>query len=430
MSEERKDGNENRKNVCRICGKKIFYQGSELAACIKTKYGHSICFPCAYNIEYVLEMTDYDWDVEELEIVNDNVKTYDEKKELDGKDILMENEVKNFKLPDKKIVIQKLQEKIIGQDEHIVRIVGMIYRNFSTKNKELKSSPLIIGKNGHGKTSIVTEFCKLIGVPYVIENAKDFSEAGYVGRDPMEMITDLYKMCGENKEITEQSIIIIDEVDKLRESSGFGRDVSGSGVVQTFFSYLSGVRVPIKDRYDNIIAYIDTTNIKFIFLGAFEDSDEANSLYGIRKKRLNKNILGFNTTTQSEQIIQKHFNSDDLVEYGFSRQFTGRLRIIEINEFTKENLYDIVMKSKLSVYRAYEREFKEYGLEMICNDGLIDDIIQCAMDKKTGARGVKDTCDDAFLAALEKIENMDEIPYTKIIFSSDVIDDPNKYTLE
>lgn len=428
MSEERINKTENRKNVCRICGKKIFIQGSELAACINTKYGYSICFHCAYNIEYALEMSDFDWDEEEEfedKKSDDLVKKVEKQEKCERKKSL-----NPYILPDKKEVISKLQSKIIGQDENIVRIVGIIYRNFSTDNKELKSSPLIIGRNGHGKTSIVTEFCKLIGVPYVLENAKDFSEVGYVGRDPMEMITDLYKMCGENKEITEHSIIIIDEVDKLRECSDYGRDVSGSGVVQTFFSYLSGVRVPIKDHYNNIIAYIDTINIKFIFLGAFEDNDDSNSLYGIRKKRLNKNMLGFNTGIENKKNIQKRFVSDDLVKYGFSRQFTGRLRIVEMNEFTKENLYVIMMKSELSVYRAYEREFRKYGLEMICTDELIDCIIQYAIDKKTGARGIKDTCDDAFLTALETVENMDEIPYKKIIFSAEVLDDSNKYFLE
>ena len=419
---------DNRKNVCRICDKKIFEDGEEFASCVNTKKGYRVCLPCAYSIELAMYKADFlddifdeedDEEMEQMQSQNLKVNSYS----FDIKE-----------LPKRKEVIKEIQKCIIGQDESVVRIVHILYRNFLSENKELKSTPLLIGKSGNGKTEIITEFCKLLNVPFVLENAKDFSEAGYVGRDPMEVFTDLYNVCGKNVELANQGIVIIDEVDKLRQAPGAEKDVSGSGVINTFLSYISGVKVPIKDKYDNILAYVNTENIKFIFLGAFEDAGETDSLYKIRKKRLSvEKHIGFNPNIVMDSlpvVKEKHFIAEDLIKYGFSRQFVGRVSIIELNELSKEDLMKIMLESQISTYRAFEREFASYGLNMICSDTLKQNVIEKAFSKNIGARGIKVVCEETFLQALEEVENMDEIIFKEVIFGDDAVENPSNYTFK
>lgn len=434
MNDNKNESNvikESRKNVCSLCGKKLMDQGEELAACIKFKNGKLICFSCAYSIEVALEASQFDWGADYY--YEDEQDSQNIKRDVTPKEPVLSNNEKSIFL-DKNTVIKEIQKSVIGQDETVVRVVNILYRNFLSKNSELKSTPLLIGKSGHGKTEIISEFCKLLNVPFVFENAKDFSEAGYVGRTPMEMFTDLYKYCGEDSKLASQGIVVIDEIDKLREVKGEGRDVSGAGVVNTLLSYISGVKVPIKDKYDNIVAYIDTKDIKFIFMGAFEEADESESLYNIREKRLDTGKkMGFSTGVEnvvSMKDVQKNFIAEDLMKYGFSRQFVGRVSIIELNELTEEDFMKIMLKSKISIYRAFEREFASYGVKMICSKKLKQNIVKKAISKKIGVRGLKVVCEETFLTALEEVENMKKVKYTTVIFKDDAIDNSKNYVFK
>lgn len=429
---EQVEKGKSRKNVCKICGKKIFDTNKQTTMCINLKSGGSICLSCGYEIEFAIEAAEYG------DYYNDNYDDYEnvnsvpEIKPAETVPIQKIEEKIISNLPSRKVVIDKLKKSIIGQDRTIEMIVGMVYRNLLSKNKLLKSAPLLIGKSGQGKTEIVTAFCKLINVPYVVENAKDFSEVGYVGRNPSEIFGDLYNACGKNKKLTEMGVIVIDEIDKLMQAEGVSKDVSGSGVVNTFLSYLSGVKQPIKDRYDAIIDYVDTTGITFIFMGAFEDDNLSDSLYKIREKRLGKDKhIGFSTSVSKiEKDLQKFFIAEDLMQYGFSRQFVGRVAMIELNELTLENYKDIMFKSEISVYNAYIQEFCEHGIEVVCSQILLDEIVKKAMQKQTGARGIRTVCDEVFLKALEEIEVNEELTYSKVIFNDDVIENPESYTLK
>jgi len=427
LKEENGIGGKTRKNVCCACRKSIFEDNSQTTMCINLKRGGVICLNCAYEIEYALEAAEFGetdfWTDDEPERKQDDLIS------------MPEEDTKKYSylnLPNKKDVVKKIQGCVIGQDNAIVRIVNILYRNFLSTNKELKSTPLLIGKSGNGKTEIITEFCKLINVPFVVENAKDFTEAGYVGRDPLEMFKDLYNTSGTNLKLASNGIIVIDEIDKLREPSGIEKDVSGSGVINTLLSYISGVKVPIKDNFNNVIAYLNTENIKFIFLGAFEDANDSCSLYKIREERLSEEKhIGFNTNTSKKTIknSQKSFIAEDLIKYGFSRQFVGRVSIVELNELTKEDFMKIMLKSKISVYKAFEREFASYGVKMVCSNKLNENIIEAAIDKKIGARGIKVVCEDAFLTALEEVENIDYVTCTEVIFNDNVIEDSLNYKL-
>lgn len=428
--EKNRVNNKNKiKNLCKICGKKIFNSDCQITMCLKTRHGGEICLSCAHEIEEALCSAKFDDDIDNY-YYDDESENLTPQPKISEKVTNIKDNIKN-ELPNKLIVIKRLKKSIIGQDYAIEKITGMVYRNILSDNRLLRSLPLLIGKSGQGKTEIVTELCELINLPYVIENAKDFSEAGYVGRDPSEMFEDLYIKCGKDISLTNHGVIVIDEFDKLCETAGNERDVSGSGVVNTLLSYLSGISIPIRDKYDNLINYVDTSNIIFIFMGAFEDADKTISLYKIREKRLGINNLGFNTANVNSEVdnTDRVFIAEDMMKYGFSRQIVGRLSIVELNELKYEDYMRLFLYSEISIYRAYRREFLSHGLSLICSRKLKESIVKKAINKKIGVRGLKVVCDEVFLNALEYVEDIKKHSYTKIIFADSAIENPMNYKL-
>lgn len=436
ISTVKKGNNGNQKNVCKICGKKIFDKDMQTTMCIKTRYGGEICLNCAYEIEETLSRAEFSgmMDYDDFFDMNDDSEinfTKTKAKSIKISDSYEDKIIKD--LPNKSLVIQKLKKCIIGQDYAIEKVTGIVYRNILSNNKRLKSIPLLIGKSGQGKTEIITELCKLINLPYVVENSKDFTEAGYAGRNPSDIFEDLYEVCGKDINLTNHGVIVIDEFDKLRETNGSERDVSGSGVVNTFLSYLSGVKVPIKDKYNTLIDYVDTTNIIFIFMGAFEDANQTLSLYKIREKRLGfDRKIGFGDISAKDQNknVDRAFISEDLMNYGFSRQFVGRVSMIELNELTCDDYMKILLNSEISIYRAYKDEFLSHGLTLVCSKKLKENIVKKAMQKKIGARGLKVVCEETFLTSLEHVEDLENHKYTKIIFGNNATESPLDYKLK
>lgn len=436
MSEDVKKDNVKikKKNLCKICGKKVFSSDVQTTMCLKTKHGGDICLPCAYEIEEALCRADFD-NVEVYEGYDYEYDNYNQTKPQEKPKVVEESIQEKIRkgLPEKSTVIRELKNNIIGQDFAVERVTGMIYRNILSNNNRLKSIPLLIGKSGQGKTEIIVELCKLINIPYVVENAKDFSEAGYVGRTPSDIFEDLYEVCGKNINLTNHGIIIVDEFDKLREATGGEKDVSGSGVVNTFLSYLSGVKVPIKDKYDRVVDYADTTNIIFIFMGAFEDSNQSVSLYKIREKRLGSDKkIGFGAVEVKDNVknVDRAFIAEDLLNYGFSRQFVGRVSMIELNELTFDDYMKVLLHSNISIYKAYQDEFLSHGLKLVCSKKLKENIVKKAIDKKTGVRGLKTVCEEVFLKALETVEDLKDHSYTKISFGDNATDNPKDYKLK
>lgn len=421
--------NENKKNYCKLCGKNFFDKNNNLnfVPCIKMKNGVSICLSCGFAIEEAVASVDF---------IDDYYDDFYEDIKFEKKEETEKNIVKKY--PKRNEVIKKLQSMIIGQDEAIVRVTNMLFRNIKTKNRELKSAPMIIGRSGEGKTEIISQLCKELEIPFVIENAKDFSEAGFTGRNPDEIFTDLYNACGAQISLAEKGVIAFDEIDKLKDYGDSQKDVSGSGVINTLLSYISGTKVPLKDKYGNINGYINTKDITFIFMGAFEDSSNSDSIYEIRENRLDKRItrIGFSDYEEKTGNIEKkekEIMPEDIIEYGFSRQFAGRMSVVELNKLNEKNYLDILLKSRISVFLAYKKEFESYGVEMVCSEKLPEEIVKRAMKKNTGARGLKSVCDQIFLKPLEEIEILSdegEVPYKRIIFEDDIYNNINKYHFE
>lgn len=419
-----KKGKKIGKDTCKICGEKIVKKRS-MACCIKTKDDCDICLKCAYAIEEALNL-------EELEEYDDFMAEQVSQKKMDSSHVKEKQDKVKNEIPTKEKVIAELKESIKGQDEVIQRVVNMVYRNRFSKNFELKSNPLLIGKSGTGKTEIITRLCRAVKIPYVIENAPDFSETGYVGREPLEIFTDLYHVCEKNVALTERGLIIIDEIDKVQASKESGKDVSGAGVINPFLSYMSGIKVPIMDKYNTVIDYVNTQNMMFVFMGAFEDSNATKSLYQIREERLGKKkSIGFYSNQPENKIenYQRLFMANDLIEYGFSRQFIGRVSIVELRDLTEKDFKQIMLESNISAYRAYEKEFLSHGVKMICSTILQDHIIKAAIAKNIGIRGIKAVMEETFLPALEEVESQKKGTYQKVVFEDDVVNDPSHYIL-
>lgn len=411
------------RKICAICGKSIF-EDEQFTFCIKTKYDKNICLNCASQIDELygrVELQfDYDYDDEDDE----------DEEEVDDKSY--HNFEKSETLPSRNQVVTEVSKVIKGQDEAIYKLVSIIYRNRESSNECLKFHPLVVGKSGHGKTEIIKQICKELKIPYVLENAKDFSEAGYVGRNVIEIFKDLYDASGSNIKKAEKGVIIIDEVDKLKESKGGEKDVSGAGVVNSFLGYIGGDSVPIIDNLDSKIGQLNLANVTFIFMGAFDENNTSDSLIKIRDKRMdNVTHMGFETKSVVNDKITKDkvFVPSDFITYGFSRQFIGRVTIIELNDLTFANYKDIMLNSKNSIYRGFEKEFKLHGVKMNCSETLQDRIVTAAMKKKIGARGLRYVCEEVFLPALQKVEFSEDGKYKEVTFNDDAVNNSSNYIL-
>ena len=168
-------------------------------------------------------------------------------------------------------------------------------------------------------------------------------------------------------------------------------------------------------------------------MGAFEDANQTLSLYKIREKRLGfDRKIGFGDISVKDQNknVDRAFISEDLMNDGFSRQFVGRVSMIELNELTCDDYMKILLNSEISIYRAYKDEFLSHGLTLVCSKKLKENIVKKAMQKKIGARGLKVVCEETFLTSLEHVEDLENHKYTKIIFGNNATESPLDYKLK
>ena len=274
------------------------------------------------------------------------------------------------------------------------------------KAEYVKPNVLLLGPTGVGKTFLMRNVAKLIGVPFVKADATKFSETGYVGYDVDDLVRDLVKSAGGDVELAEFGIIYVDEIDKIAsESSNSGRDVSGRGVQINLLKLMEETEVNLhspQDMMGQMKAFMDmqkgtkptktvisTKNILFIVSGAFDQSAE-----NVRK-RLDLNRIGFGPAEENEnqndsatRFLAKA-ESQDFIKYGFEPEFVGRLPVrVACEELTKDDLAQILHSSEGNVLEQYKNDFLGYSIDFKIDDGAIERIAEQAADEKTGARGL------------------------------------------
>ena len=269
----------------------------------------------------------------------------------------------------------------------------------------LKPNVLLLGPTGVGKTYLMRNVAKLIGVPFVKADATKFSETGYVGNDVDDLVRDLVKQADGNVELAQYGIIYVDEIDKIAaEGSRGGRDVSGRGVQINLLKLMEETEVNLHSAQDMMgqmkafmemqrggkprKATISTKNILFIVSGAFDQLAES------VRKRLDLNRIGFGSSEEQE-LSESGINflnkaeTQDFIKYGFEPEFVGRLPVrVACDELTKEDLADILLSSEGNALDQYRKDFEGYGIKFEIVHGAVHEVAKLAAQEKTGARGL------------------------------------------